>query len=510
MSNYLYLIRISNKHTSFWTENIIPNNILLQESIDINNLLINFTKKIPKETNVILSIENNPKLEKILTQNIQTKTITVPYLSDLETILNIFNTYQDIDNIIYFESIDPLFDVSVLEELLNTHTKYKADFSFSENLPKGIVPSIFNRSIIEALSIHEPNFLKNPTTINLPFTYYIEKNINKYHVEIHYGEPDLRMLRLDFTGKNIRSIIRLNRFTKKIKNINNPFTEINNIILEEPSILHVFPSYLEIELISDCDYACTFCPRQHTKQIKYTMSNTHLHQIESFLKTSLNDSAVCFGGMGEPLLHPNILEYAQKILDIESLTYLIIETNGYNLEKIFSLSQHTNFHKLKIILNINSFTQYAKIHGVPQSYLDKVLNNLDLWIQNIPQDKHKDLLQNIHLQILKMNENENEIDEIYNFTQKKSIQFLLQKYNTYNNIMPQKRVSDMTPLKRSFCWHLRRDLFIRANGDISFCKQDINNEQIRGNINNISIDTIWNNIKQDWNNNYLEKYQNYS
>ena len=73
--------------------------------------------------------------------------------------------------------------------------------------------------------------------------------------------------------------------------------------------------------------------------------------------------------------------------------------------------------------------------------------------------------------MLKIEENEDELDNIFKLTDDMKVEFLLQKYNSYNKTLPEKRVSDMTPLERSFCWHLRRDMFIRANGDVSFCNR---------------------------------------
>jgi radical SAM protein with 4Fe4S-binding SPASM domain len=60
--------------------------------------------------------------------------------------------------------------------------------------------------------------------------------------------------------------------------------------------------------------------------------------------------------------------------------------------------------------------------------------------------------------------------------------------------LEEKRVSDLTPLKREFCWHLARDLYIHANGDVAVCKQVVNDPKIRslGNIKTQTFEDIWN------------------
>ena len=75
---------------------------------------------------------------------------------------------------------------------------------------------------------------------------------------------------------------------------------------------------------------------------------------------------------------------------------------------------------------------------------------------------------------------------------------MLQKYNRYIDLMPERRISDMTPLERFACWHLRRDLFIRSDGSVAFCKQDLSNQQERGHLDDSSLLEIWKNSSQYW------------
>ena len=55
--------------------------------------------------------------------------------------------------------------------------------------------------------------------------------------------------------------------------------------------------------------------------------------------------------------------------------------------------------------------------------------------------------------------------------------------------MPEKRVSDLTPIKRDFCWHLNRDLYITSDGSVTICKQELQNKI--GNLHSDSIFSIW-------------------
>jgi spiro-SPASM protein len=120
----------------------------------------------------------------------------------------------------------------------------------------------------------------------------------------------------------------------------------------------------------------------------------------------------------------------------------------------------------------------------------------------------KNAAEIVHLQALKVEENESEIDALYALAEELGASFLLQKYNRYAGLLPERRVSDMTPLERYSCWHLRRDLFIRANGDVAFCKQtvDPNKPTARGNLAMHSLADIWAQQRKDFVLNYQGKY----
>ena len=259
---------------------------------------------------------------------------------------------------------------------------------------------------------------------------------------------------------------------------------------KDPGLVYSGPSYLEIEPISECEYKCDFCPRQFTEVAANQLSLADIKLVTDFLANSLDDATVTLGGMGEPLQHDDILSICEKFLEAEPLKQLIIETNGFYLNKLERLIEHKSFAKVTIIINFNSLENSSTIHGCPAENLAKVKANLSSWSNQLKKRDEK-LLKRTYLQVLKVLENETEVDLLYDLADGLGFSFLLQKYNRYIDLMPERRVSDMTPLERYFCWHLRRDMFIRADGDVSFCKQDISNQAPRGNIRSQSLAEIW-------------------
>ncbi len=511
--NFHILIHFSRETYQFWNSLLdgLYDDFLSSEKII---LLFNaFCEKVNRlDKTVHLSFpgattftkKDSPFIGQLIDQ-IKKEVNILPEQHELYSAHKIFKAFPHIQCIAYIDSIFPLWDFHIFKELLSIHLKYGADYSFAENLPHGIVPTIIDQSLIEAFSIQDENILDDPNGMVFPLRDHLEKNINKFHVEIHYEEPDMRMLRLDMGLQNLRSVVKTYSIFGKTNDIYSPYKELKSILKRNSTILRTLPSYIELELISDCEYACIFCPRQYTKIDPAIFSDECFHKVKEYLNHSFGDSSVCFGGMGEPTQHPKIYEYCTQLLNLDKLKNLVIETNFYYLEKIYDLVEHPQYNKIRWILNLNSLKDYGKMHGVDDSFLGKIEKNLDTLIERI-QTKDPKYLKNIYLQMLKINENESEIDSIYEFTQKKSISFLLQKYNSYIGMMPERRVSDMTPLERSACWHLRRDIFIRADGKVSFCKQDIQNQKIHGDLNLASIQDIWEKGKDDWVQHYNQKY----
>ena len=74
---------------------------------------------------------------------------------------------------------------------------------------------------------------------------------------------------------------------------------------------------------------------------------------------------------------------------------------------------------------------------------------------------------------MKINETEPFLDRFYDFWEKYKIPIILQKQNTYLGKIQDRNYSDLTPLERTPCWHLQRDLVVLVDGSVPLCREDI-------------------------------------
>ncbi|TGM97931.1 spiro-SPASM protein [Leptospira yasudae] len=379
----------------------------------------------------------------------------------------------------YFTGLFPCLDTNLSREIYERHDRYLSQYSYSENLPAGIVPTIVSREFTNGI----------PDATKTAAQEYLAKNINHYDVEIFYHAPDLRQYRLDFSLKNRRSLNLVRGFLKAKEEWS--YSEIQPWIQEHPEVFRTGPSYLELEVYRGCELSCTFCPRQFgsndqdgTFLSPSFLENLVKQQEESFS----NEYSVCFGGLGEPLLHPEFPKLISAVIGASShlLQELIVETALYtDFENTFNfLNTLAPEQKEKITWIVNLTTKnadkYERLYG--KKSLNKVLSNLDKLESVFPKNR-------IYLQFLKIQEAEEEVEIWVDETEKRGYGVVLQKYNRYAGLMPEKRVTDLTPIQREFCWHLNRDLYVNSQGTVSVCKQIPAKEL--GNLHKENLMQIW-------------------
>jgi spiro-SPASM protein len=57
--------------------------------------------------------------------------------------------------------------------------------------------------------------------------------------------------------------------------------------------------------------------------------------------------------------------------------------------------------------------------------------------------------------------------------------------------LPQRKVTDLSPLDRFPCRHLQRDLSVLLDGTVPLCREDIHKTTVLGNLLTGSLEAIW-------------------
>lgn len=396
------------------------------------------------------------------------------------------------DFIIKILADTPFLDFGIIDEMIQLHSEYLSEYTYSENLPEGISCEIVSRELIKSIpDVHEQT---------LQLTKIIKSNMNQFDIEIFYKEPDIRDKRISFRT----SIPRDKRIMENLYNIHGrtpSYSEIKSLVDTHPEVLFVAPSYIEIELTGTCDLNCIFCYRNLINPIHSEMDPETLYKILSDMDGFSLPYTICLGGSGEPMMHPSFYDFMTKLMERPLIRNIVVETNGlYADSRYKSLLEKDNEKKIKTIVNICGHNEksYQAIHGV-QAF-QKVYHHL------AELNTIDDRTDSLFIQIPKINETEPELDRYYDFWEKQKIQIILQKQNTYLGKIQDRRYSDLSPLERIPCWHLQRDMYILSNGTVTFCKQDFDGSHARGDVRTNSLQEIFFKCREDFIRDYHKKY----
>ncbi|OPZ55625.1 MAG: hypothetical protein BWY88_01388 [Synergistetes bacterium ADurb.Bin520] len=96
-----------------------------------------------------------------------------------------------------------------------------------------------------------------------------------------------------------------------------------------------------------------------------------------------------------------------------------------------------------------------------------------------------------YVQALRMKENEEGMETFFRTWREKTPQVIIQKYDHFCGFLPQRKVTDLSPLKRFPCRHLQRDLSVLIDGTVPLCREDLRRGRVMGNALAEDLPVIW-------------------
>ncbi|MCL2294528.1 MAG: spiro-SPASM protein [Spirochaetes bacterium] len=392
---------------------------------------------------------------------------------------------SDYKNIFYIYGDTPFLDPDLTKRIYNNHEVYSAQYSFSDGGPYGIAVEIIATEIADALKVLSDKE-KLPIKRDTIFT-IIQRDINSFDIETHLTEKDLRMLRITFAADSKRNFMILENFDKaEIKGEN----RIINISSQEEEMLRTVPAFYEIQISGKCFQSCTFCPypiiNPGLLNSADFMSFENFSIILSKVSDFSEDAVISLSLWGEPSAHPDIEKIILKTLEYEKFT-LLIETSGigWKTETIKMLSEKvSNKEKIIWILSLDSDNReiYKSLRG---EGFEKAIGMIETLIEYFP--------DTTYIQAVRMNENESVLEKYYKSWKAKGRKVIVQKYDNFCEFLPDRKVTDISPLRRIPCWHLKRDVPILYDGTVPLCREDVENKNVLGNIFSDTLEEIWNN-----------------
>lgn len=403
---------------------------------------------------------------------------------------------KEVDHVFIAWADAPFLDSEGAAHLYRQHCKYKAEYSFADGYPEGLLPQIVAAGLVPILAAL-PVAAQVPLCRTFLFD-TIKKDINSYDLETMIAPDDVRHLRLAFYTDTKSSQLLCKQFVG--------ITSENyaTYIAERQDALRLLPAYYGLEITAyhplHSLYRPPVFPESFTPECCMELARTDglIDAIAHFSETAV----ISLSLYGEPLLHPFFKDIVTKILERPNLSVLV-ETCGIAavsadfsqyVEDIAAIvrtlpARRNGMLPIYWIVDIDAVgtKMYGTIHNLPDKEAEHCLKEAATFADGLA----KFFPHAVWVQMTRMNENEAELESFYRFWEKRDAQPLIQKYDYFCGALPDRRPADIAPLKRNPCWHLKRDLSICKDGTVPLCREDYTNSTILGNAFTMPIEMIW-------------------
>jgi len=278
---------------------------------------------------------------------------------------------------------------------------------------------------------------------------------------------------------------------------------ILSVLKEKPELLRTLPSYYSIQITEGCPHACSYCPypiiKENVTECKGEMELQQFHSILDKIEQFSEVAYINISLWGEPAFHSNIEDIilsSSSRIGFET----IIETSGVGWDK-------------KILNNIAEKCKKSPIWIVGLDALDKTMyerlrgrgfeeaQELSAHLQNLFPNK-------VYVQSVRMKENEEDVEQFFNHYKTRTENLIIQKYDHFASFLPERKVTDLSPLTRHPCWHNKRDIYVLLDGTVPLCREDLKKSYCLGNIFKDELDSVWEKGKSIYTDHLSAQYNN--
>lgn len=378
----------------------------------------------------------------------------------------------------------PLIDLSLTQKLADSHRRYYAQYSFADGFPYGLAPEVVNGEILSSLEnlVSPENF---PLDRRELFT-VLSRDINSFDVETELAPRDLRLLRVSLAADGPANFLLLQRLFNN-RDQTPGVDEICRILEQEQGILRTLPAFAELQITNRLAHRVEYLPEYPGSVVKaegasFMEEEAFKTVLDKLHSLSGGEITINLGFRGEPAHHPRIAELVGEALMRPGFRVLL-ETAGTGwesgaVEALAGLDQERIFW----IVTQDSVDPavYRELRGGDPVEVSRFLDHL------IPLFPGR-----VWIQATRLQGREEALENFYRFWKERKVPSIIQKYDWYCGVLPDRRVTDLSPLTRFACWHLKRDLAILLDGTVLTCREALSVDGSPGNLLLDDVFGIW-------------------
>jgi spiro-SPASM protein len=368
--------------------------------------------------------------------------------------------HPEAEALLYVHADMPFLDAALCSSLLDLHRRYRSEYTFADGYPPGFAPEILSPRVL-------PNLAELAGRHDAPadrdgLFSVVQKDINSYDIETELSPVDLRGLRfvpLCNTKRNKESAEALYRLGARSA------ADATRLLPIHPELLRTIPAFLWVQITARCFQACSYCPYPHMvgdpRLLEDFMPVDRFRRIMDEAAGLCDDLVVDLSLWGEPAAHPDLAAMVETAMSHSRFT-LILETSGIGWQPGLAESLAVRWgSRLQWIVSLDDPDPagYAALRGDGQREAIAFAERMTAVS-----------LDTVHVQAVRMKENEDRLETFYRGWKQKTDKVIIQKYDAFCGVLPDRSVADLSPLERLPCRHLARDMAILLDGSVPPCR----------------------------------------
>ena len=399
----------------------------------------------------------------------------------LETLATLAEGREDL---FYFFGDCPLLDSGLAARMHASHRRYFADYTFADGFPVGLAPEILQSGTPRRLrSLAGDGPLARAVPDRQTIFTVLKMDINSFDVETELSPVDLRMMRAFLCADTERNFLLL---TRVLERGGRDAATACRVLQESPEILRTLPAWFPIQIVEGCPQSCSYCPypvlggdpRSRQGVMPKEAFSALLEKIESFA----GQAVVGISLWGEPALHPQIEGLIAEALSRPGID-LVVETSAVGWKPgAFQVIRGSSPRAPTWIVSLDAASQavYGTLRGDGFGEALAAVESLQTlfpattWVQAV-----------------RMKENEEDLEAFYKAWKSRTENLIIQKYDSFCGMLPERRVADLSPVTRFPCWHLMRDFPILLDGTVPLCREELRRGRVLGNAQSEDLAAIW-------------------
>ena len=373
----------------------------------------------------------------------------------------------------------PFCNIELARQTIDRHQEFRAEYTFSDGYPKGLGIEVVAGKAVRHLS----ELARDCTLEPVPLFEIVQRDINRLDVETVLSEVDNRLLRLDLSVAERPDLVLCQRMAAAEPA---SLTDWEHYVTGNVPQHRTLPRFVSVQVLEQEVQNLSYSPYSgmvdDPLQGGRVMSTDDFGRLITDLSAFSPNAWVHLSLWGELALHPDPISLVRSVLETPGLR-LLLETSGvgWSAESRAALFGIENA-RLEVIVGLDTIDPevYRQIRGdgFDESH-------------GFAREAVAALGERAHVQSVRSELTEPGLDAFYRHWKEITPNVVIQKYDHFSGVLPQRKVGDISPINRFPCWHLQRDLHVLVDGTVPLCREDIGAGTNLGNALSEGLEACW-------------------